>query len=466
MLETLTRSRISAPDPETLDAAQKAVFEQAIRKFGAPLGPRIPLLHNPDLATAWSRLGYVLKQSPLKPALREMAILVVGQHWRADFEWYAHAPMAADAGVTTEQLDEIKHGRTPDFDDEEKTLVYAYCRELVVSKQVSDQTYDATKRLLGERILVDLTALLGHFTNVAMTLNAHRVQLPQGVSSPFAGQAPDHGQLETSRVGWTEKGGVSLRYRLRPGNGPTLVFIHELGGTLESWDACISFLPTGSRVLSIEWQGAGLSSKVREPVTFDQLVDDLHQVVSEAGGSEPVVLIGVAAGAAAALRYATQHSQQVAAVVAVVPALGTPAEQRGAVLQLADRIERDGMQAMMKMERTYPMTLREQHPERWAEFRLRYMGNDPTSYAHLLRMVIDIDLSEDMERVQCPTLVIGGSCDIRPVDVMRSLAARLPNGVFEEVAAGHFMPSQAPDLVAQAIARFLAVMPDAAAQEA
>lgn len=465
MPEATTRSRISAPDPEALAPAGRAVFDAAIRTFGAPLGPRIPLLHSPDLAVAWSQMGLALRKSPLKPALRELAILVVGQHWRADFEWYAHAPKAAAAGVTEAQLDDIINGRTPDFDDEEKRLVVAYCRELVLSRQVTDATYDATKQLLGERLIVDLTALAGHFTNVAMTLNAHRVQLPPGVSSPFAGLAPQQGAAEAFHTGWVEKEGVALRYRLRAGAGPTLVFVHELGGTAESWDACIAQLPPGRSVLCFEGRGSGLSSKVHEPVRFEQVVADLQHVISQVGGAGPFVLIGVAAGAGTAMSLAAHHPQQVAAVVAVVPALGTPPEQRAGVAQFADRVEREGMQTMMGMERTYPELLRTQHPQRWADFRRRYLGNDARSYAHLLRMVMAIDLSADIQRIQCPVLVIGGTHDIRPVSMMQALAATLPKGSFEEIAAGHFMSAQAPDLVAQAIERFVAALPASAAVE-
>ena len=50
MTAATTRSRISAPDPEALAPEGRAVFDAAIRTFGAPLGPRIPLLHSPDLA--------------------------------------------------------------------------------------------------------------------------------------------------------------------------------------------------------------------------------------------------------------------------------------------------------------------------------------------------------------------------------------------------------------------------------
>lgn len=465
MSQNDTRSRISAPDPEALEPEGRAVFDAAIRTFGGPLGPRIPLLHSQDLAVAWSKVGLALRKSPLKPALRELAILVVGAHWRADFEWYAHAPKAAAAGVTDPQLDDILHGRTPHFDDEEQRLVFAYCRELVVSRQVSDATYDAVKRLLGERQIVDLTALAGHFTNVAMTLNAHRVQLPPGVASPFADVPPQQDAAGTLRTGWIDKDGVALLYKRRAGSGPTLVFVHELGGTAESWEACIAQLPPGRSVLCYEGRGSGLSSKLQAPVHFEQVVEDLRHVIAQVGGPGPFVLIGVAAGAGMALGLAARHPEHIAAVVATVPALGTPVEQRAGMLQFADKLEREGMQIMMGMERTYPEVLRSQHPQRWADFRTRYLGNDSRSYAHLLRMVMTFDLSEDIPRIQCPTLVFGGTHDIRPVAMMQALAAQLPMGSFEEIPAGHFMPSQVPDLLAQAIERFVTALPASAAMK-
>jgi pimeloyl-ACP methyl ester carboxylesterase len=48
---------------------------------------------------------------------------------------------------------------------------------------------------------------------------------------------------------------------------------------------------------------------------------------------------------------------------------------------------------------------------------------------------------------------------------MQALAAQLPNGSFEEIPAGHFMPAQAPDLLAQAIERFVAALPATAATQ-
>lgn len=455
MSESIQSARIGAPDLQTLGPNEKAIVEAAIAKLGGPFGPRMPLLNSPEVAGAWSRLGKALADSSLKKVFRELAILVVGQHWQADFEWHAHAPRAIAAGLTAEQIEAIRRAEVPHFDDLELVQVHAYCSELVKSKGVSDATYTAARSLLGDRVLVDLTVLLGHFTNVAMTLNAHRVPLPPGTESPFGGDPQQHAAPQAVKTGWIEREGVASRYSLRPGSGPMVVFVHELGGTLESWDACIGFLPSHICTLSLELRGSGLSSKVRRPTAFDDLVDDVHHVIQSLETDRPVVLVGVAAGAALVIRLAARRSLNVVGVVAAVPALGTPVEQRSSALQVADRIEREGMETIMEMARTYPNHLREQHPDRWSSFRMKYLGNDPTSYAHLLRTVIGIDLSDDVKALNRPTLVIGGSWDIRPVEMMRNFARQLPEGRFEEVAAGHFMPSQAPDLLAGAIQRFL-----------
>jgi 4-carboxymuconolactone decarboxylase len=105
MNEISTRSRLAAPAEEALTDAQRAIVAAAIRSLGGVYGPRIPLLHSQDVAVAWSQMGRALKTSALEPALRELTILVVGQYWKAEFEWHAHAPKAAAAGITEQQLD-------------------------------------------------------------------------------------------------------------------------------------------------------------------------------------------------------------------------------------------------------------------------------------------------------------------------------------------------------------------------
>src|SRR5579872_499178 len=70
--------------------------------------------------------------------------------------------------------------------------------------------------------------------------------------------------------------GVSLHYELAGAGGPAVVLLHELGGTLYSWDAVAPPLAAHRRVLRYDQRGAGLSEKVRQEFSNDVLVDDFE----------------------------------------------------------------------------------------------------------------------------------------------------------------------------------------------
>ena len=63
-------------------------------------------------------------------------------------------------------------------------------------------------------------------------------------------------------MNFIEVNGTALRYELSGNGGSTLVLIHEMGGTLESWDLVRFRLAGKRRVLRYDTRGAGLSQKV------------------------------------------------------------------------------------------------------------------------------------------------------------------------------------------------------------
>ena len=54
---------------------------------------------------------------------------------------------------------------------------------------------------------------------------------------------------------WVEIGGVGLRYELIGTGGETLVLVHEMGGTLESWDFVLPLLRGPRAVLRYDTDG-------------------------------------------------------------------------------------------------------------------------------------------------------------------------------------------------------------------
>lgn len=180
--------RIPLPIPEAMSEEQRKVYEDVVAgPRGALRGPLLAALHRPELADKWQKLGELLRyRTCLAPRHSELAILVTAQVCRCAFEWHAHEGIARNAGLTDETLESIRRGKVPRFDDVADANIYYYALELHQLRIVTDQTYAKVLNDYGVVGVVELTALIGYYTMVAMTLNAHQIPLPDGAVSPFA----------------------------------------------------------------------------------------------------------------------------------------------------------------------------------------------------------------------------------------------------------------------------------------
>jgi 3-oxoadipate enol-lactonase len=93
---------------------------------------------------------------------------------------------------------------------------------------------------------------------------------------------------------------------------------------------------------------------------------------------------------------------------------------------------------------------------RFERYRARWLGNDPSSYATVYRMLAATDMQDELTRLNCPVLVIGGSFDrTRPPELAKAVATAIPRARYEEVRTGHYMAVQTPDLIFDRIDAFL-----------
>ena len=153
---------------------------------GALIGPFNALFQSPQIGDAVQQLGAALRYGTSLPAdLLEVAILTVGGEWRANFEFWAHARLGAAAGVPQAAIEAIRDGETPQFDDPRHAAVYAFGRELIETKRVSDERYDALKALVGERGVFEVASVMGYYALVSIALNTFNVGMPPGVDAPF-----------------------------------------------------------------------------------------------------------------------------------------------------------------------------------------------------------------------------------------------------------------------------------------
>jgi 3-oxoadipate enol-lactonase len=258
-------------------------------------------------------------------------------------------------------------------------------------------------------------------------------------------------------MNFIEANGVGLRYELTGNGERTVVLVHEMGGSLESWDDVAPRLATRGRVLRYDTRGAGLSEKVRGVLSIDTMVDDLAALIDALGITGRVALAGIAVGGAIALHAAARLPQRISAAVVGSPATGIAAERRAAVLARVDAIERQGMRSVVddSMANGYAPELRTD-AARFAAFRARWLGNDPASYAAIYRMLAGMDLQEELATIGCPVLVLGGALDrVRPPALAEPVARSIPGARYQVLRTGHYMSVATPELVATAIATFL-----------
>ena len=176
--------RIPLPSPEEMNPEQRRVYDAIVTgPRGRLVGPLRAILHRAD---KWQQFGELLRyRTSLSPKLSELAILVTARHTRSSLEWHIHEQMALKAELPASIIADIFAQRRPVGADDDMLAIYDYAHELTEGNTVSDATHKRVTGRFGVVGVVELTALVGYYTMVAMTLNAHQIPLPEGAEPVF-----------------------------------------------------------------------------------------------------------------------------------------------------------------------------------------------------------------------------------------------------------------------------------------
>jgi 4-carboxymuconolactone decarboxylase len=167
---------------DTMTAEQRQLTDHILNSERKSMGgPFNALLRSPEMGDLVQQLGaYIRYRTSLPHRLNEMAIIMRARHWTAQYEWYAHKPLALQAGLNPAIADAIAEGRKPAGMQADEEAVYNFCTELLNTKQVSDATFQAAVKAFGERGVVDLIGATGYYQLVSALLNVDRYPLPAG----------------------------------------------------------------------------------------------------------------------------------------------------------------------------------------------------------------------------------------------------------------------------------------------
>ncbi len=169
-----------SPDKYT-EAQKKAVDEFVLQRKRPLFGPFIPLIRSPELMHVLQEMGdYLNYKAPAGGhKLTEFIILITAREWTQDYEWDFHQPRALKAGVKPEIAQAIYEGRRPEGMSHEEEAVYDFVIELLHNKSVSDHTYNAVLKALGEKGVIDIAGVVGFYSTLAMVMNTTRMEVPK-----------------------------------------------------------------------------------------------------------------------------------------------------------------------------------------------------------------------------------------------------------------------------------------------
>lgn len=170
-----------------LSSEQRRVIDGILGRRGGRIpGPYRLSLHCPELTEVWHPLGEALRlKSSFPLRLSELGILIAARGWDCDYIFNAHISHALKGGLGQEIIDAMAAGKRPVFDKADEEAVYDFGMELFDNGMISDKTYARALDLFGAPGVVELSALIGYYSMVAMTLLAHEMPLPEGVKPPL-----------------------------------------------------------------------------------------------------------------------------------------------------------------------------------------------------------------------------------------------------------------------------------------
>lgn len=172
-----TLSRVPELLPEAMTADQRQVHDAILAgPRGVVRGPVKVWLHNPGLARPAQELGAYCRFGTVLPArLSELAVILTAAHWRAGYEWQAHAPLARKEGIPVQALEAIRTGAEPSFEQADEQIVYHFTTALLTEQAVPAALWTEAQATLGMQGVIDLVGVLGYYALISMTIKAFEI---------------------------------------------------------------------------------------------------------------------------------------------------------------------------------------------------------------------------------------------------------------------------------------------------
>jgi 3-oxoadipate enol-lactonase len=256
----------------------------------------------------------------------------------------------------------------------------------------------------------------------------------------------------------TEIEGATLAYEDSGGDGPAVVLVHGLGGSLYGWRAqALALAAAGYRAIAYDQRGAGLSTTEGAPYSVEGWARDLVALL-DGLGIDRAAVCGHSMGCMVAENAALALGERCWALALLG---GRAAWPEGAEETFGQRaaLAREGRLAeVAEAVAAGGLTegFREAHPELWGLMVASVAANDPEAYAEAALATARGSMP-DLRELGCAVLAFAGSEDVvTPPEAAEEIAAAAPRGESAVIAgAAHWCMLEAPGEVSRTLIGFL-----------
>lgn len=230
------------------------------------------------------------------------------------------------------------------------------------------------------------------------------------------------------------------------GSGQPVLLLHGLGSSEQDWEYQIPALSAHYRVLCLDMRGHGGTDKTGEGYSIAQFARDCLAFI-EAMGLEKPHIVGLSMGGMIAFQLATD-APEVPASLTIVNSAPEVIPRRPAELWMAGkRLFFAHVLPMSTIAKglsrlLFPKPEQVNHRQTFIQ---RWTANHRRSYLASLRAIVGWGVSNQLDRISCPVLVVSADQDYTPVELKREYVSRMGDARLEVIAdSRHATPVDQP----------------------
>lgn len=253
------------------------------------------------------------------------------------------------------------------------------------------------------------------------------------------------------------------------GSGTPIVFAHEFGGDIRSWEPQLRHFARNYRTIAFNARGYPPSDVPENVEMYGQFraVDDILAVL-DGLNIEKAHIVGLSMGGFAALHFGFRHPDRALSLTVAGAGYGAHPDVHEQFAQetkeVAARIEADTMAEFSKIYAIGPTRVQyaNKDPRGWEAFSKELADHSTKGSANTMRAVQGgrpslYDFPREMQALKVPTLIMNGDEDDPCLDVGLFMKRNIPSSALVSLPrSGHLINLEEPALFNQLLGDFLA----------